>query len=242
MCVICLYVYIIGWADVSHAHPIPSSGRSRLMVARQRPALAAELADMGFAWGQPIFMRIFKAEKQLELWIKQKNHFKFFKSYRVCSYGRKGLGPKTQEGDGRAPEGFYFVTPRQLNPHSRFHLSFNLGYPNAYDQFHGYTGSALMVHGDCVSVGCFAMTDRAMEEIYTLAVTALKNGQKFFRVHIFPFKMTEKNMKTHRGSKWMAFWQNLKAGYDWFADQGHIPPNVVVRRGRYFFEVAWETQ
>lgn len=242
MLVIYFCVSILGWTDVSHARHIPSSGRSRQMTARQRAALQGELAEKGGAWGQPIFIRIFKAEKRLEIWMKQKNRFKFFKSYRVCTYGPKGLGPKTRQGDGKAPEGFYYVAPRQLNPHSRYHLSFNLGYPNAYDRFHGYTGSALMVHGNCVSIGCFAMTDGDMEEIYTLAEAALKNGQQFFRVHIFPFEMTEKNMKIHRDSRWMDFWQNLRGGYDWFANRGHVPPNVVVHQGRYLFENAWEIQ
>lgn len=232
---------IFDWNDVCCAQHLPSSGRSRQAVERQRPVLQRDLACKGFSWGTPIFIRIFKAENQLEVWLKKGNRFKLYKSYTVCTYGGKGLGPKTRQGDGKAPEGFYFVTPRQINPHSRFHLAFNLGYPNAYDRRHGYTGSALMVHGDCVSIGCFAMTDASMEEIYTLADAALKNGQPFFKVHIFPFKMTEKNMQTYTNSRWIDFWRNLRFGYDWFIDQGHVPPDTSVFQGRYQFACTLES-
>ena len=145
------------------------------------------------------------------------------------------LGPKLKEGDGQAPEGFYFVPPSHMNPKSRFHLSFNLGYPNAYDRANGRTGSALMVHGGQASVGCFAMTDPKVEEIYALAEAALRNGQRFFRVHSFPFRMTDGNLARHPASRWQPFWLNLKEGYDFFEDSG-LPPDVVVGNMRYSFK------
>ena len=110
-----------------------------------------------------------------------------------------------------------------------------MGYPNAYDRAHGRTGSALMVHGSCVSVGCYAMTDSIIEEIYTLAQSALQHQQAFFRVHIFPFRMNSKNMQLHAQSVWLDFWKNLKPGYDWFEKNG-IPPNVGVAKKRYIFD------
>jgi murein L,D-transpeptidase YafK len=122
-----------------------------------------------------------------------------------------------------------------MNPLSNYHLSFNLGYPNSYDRLHGRTGSALMVHGSCVSIGCYAMTDKGIEEIFTLADAALCNGQPFFRVHIFPFPMTEENMRKHVNSKWYEFWKNLKEGYDFFEEGGHNPPNVEVKNKQYVF-------
>jgi murein L,D-transpeptidase YafK len=146
------------------------------------------------------------------------------------------LGPKQKKGDWQSPEGFYFVRGSQLNPFSQFHLAFNLGYPNRYDRAHGRTGSALMVHGDCVSAGCFAMTDEQIDEIYTLAEAALKNGQPYFKVHIFPFRMTAENMKKHRNSPWLAFWDNLKEGYDLF-EKYHYPPETSVRNKRYVFRM-----
>jgi murein L,D-transpeptidase YafK len=214
----------------------PSSPHARQVIARQRAPLQRQLAAGGFAWGAPLFIRIFKSEHVLEVWLKQPSGYARFKSFPICTYGGKGLGPKLRQGDGRAPEGFYFVPPNRMNPFSRFHLAFNLGYPNLYDRANGRTGSALMVHGSCVSIGCFAMTDRCMETIYTLADAALRNGQPFFRVHIFPFRMSRQNMQRHRRSPWIGFWRNLKDGYDWFAEHNHTPPNVVLGNGRYSFE------
>ena len=92
-----------------------------------------------------------------------------------------------------------------------------------------------MVHGSCVSIGCYAITDSLIEEIYTLADAAFRNGQRFFRVHVFPFRMNDANMTRHNGSEWYSFWENLKEGYDFFENNGHIPPNVEVRDGRYVF-------
>jgi murein L,D-transpeptidase YafK len=93
-----------------------------------------------------------------------------------------------------------------------------------------------MVHGSCISIGCYAMTDKKIEEIFALVVSAFKNGQKYFRIHIFPFRMTSENMTSHHHSKWHEFWKNLKQGYDFFEDNGHMPPNVTVKNKRYVFE------
>ena len=217
-------------------HGIPSSPRSREAISRMQPKLEEELVKKGINFGAPIYIRIFKEERELEVWIKGNNDFRLFKKYPICTYGYGTLGPKIKQGDGQAPEGFYYVTPIQLNPVSNFHLSFNLGYPNHYDRIYKRTGSALMVHGSCVSIGCYAMTDEKIEEIYTLADAALGNGQSFFRVHAFPFKMTNKNMKKHRKSEWYSFWTNLKEGYEYFEHHGNLPPNVEVRNKKYVFE------
>ena len=178
-------------------------------------------------------MRIFKEPKELEVWILKDARYELFKTYKVHAYSGK-LGPKQREGDQQAPEGFYFVPARAMNPNSSYHLSFNLGYPNAYDKAHGCTGNALMVHGSTVSIGCFAMTDPRIEEIYTLADGALRGGQPFFRVHIFPFRMSDENLKAHAGTRWDAFWLNLKAGHDHF-EKEKVPPDVGVKDGKYVF-------
>ncbi|MDZ4122436.1 MAG: murein L,D-transpeptidase family protein [Candidatus Cloacimonadaceae bacterium] len=214
----------------------PTSARFREVYARIKPQLDKELAAKKLELGAPVYMRIFKSEKLLEVWLKKGSRYELFKTYSVCTYGSEGLGNKNREGDGRAPEGFYYITPSQMNPSSSFHLSFNLGFPNSYDRFHGKTGSGLLVHGKCVSIGCYAMTDKGIEEIYTLADRALRGGQSFFRVHIFPFRMTDANMRKHKDSIHYEFWQNLKVGYDFFVDSGYMPPNVLVRRGKYVFE------
>jgi len=219
----------------SLSQDFPSSKRSRDAVERVKPNLTFELDKEGLEYGSPIYIRIFKEEKVLEVWIQDSINFKLFKTYPICTYGAGGLGPKIKEGDGMAPEGFYFVVPNKLNPYSDFHLSFNLGYPNAYDRSHGRTGSALMVHGNCVSIGCYAMSDPVIEEIYAMVDAAFRHGQPFFRVHIFPFKMTSYNMHRYENSKHYQFWQNLKKGYDAFNEPRFRPPNVEVANCRYVF-------
>lgn len=233
-----LFVTIMVTTGVSEGQEVPSSSRSREVIARVTPKLQRDFSRAGFNWGAPIFIRIFKETKELEIWLKNSNTFRLFKTYKICTYGWRSLGPKIRKGDGRAPEGFYYVLPRQMNPFSDYHLSFNLGYPNSYDRLHGRTGGALMVHGSCVSIGCYAMRDEGIEEIFTLADAALRNGQPFFRVHIFPFRMTEENMRKHVNSEWYGFWENLKEGYDFFEEGGHNPPNVEVKNKQYVFEAS----
>ncbi len=226
-------VLVIPATDGLTVH-IPSSGRSEEVIKKVRPGLEEELRARNLSFGAPVYMRVFKESSELEVWVKNSEKFELFKNYHIC-YFSGDLGPKLRRGDLQSPEGFYYVKPGQLNPVSQFHLSFDIGYPNAYDRAHGRTGSALMVHGDCVSIGCYAMTDRNIEEIYALAVGAFRKGQPFFRVHVFPFRMTDENMKEHDGSKWTAFWRNLKEGYDVF-EEDRRPPNVTVRNGKYYFE------
>jgi murein L,D-transpeptidase YafK len=172
---------------------------------------------------------------ELEVWVKSNDKFELFKTYKICTYGSGTLGPKTSRGDGQAPEGFYFVTPQRLNPVSNFHLSFNIGYPNKYDRIHKRTGGNLMVHGNCVSIGCYAMTNAGIEEIYAIGDAAFRNNQKFFRVHIFPFKMKDENIEKYKESEWSEFWKNLKEGYDYF-EKNKIPPNVEIEDKKYIFE------
>ncbi len=198
---------------------VPFTARSDKAIARVLPALTERLEAMKLEYGVPIFIRIFKETEELELWVKNGDRFDLFETYDICTFSGR-LGPKLKTGDRQSPEGFYFVTPGRMNPASRFHLSFNLGFPNAYDRYHGRTGSALMVHGNCVSIGCYAMTDRRIEEIYAMADGAFRNGQPFFRVHVFPFRMTGENMEKHRRSKWREFWENLQEGYEHFERTG----------------------
>jgi murein L,D-transpeptidase YafK len=234
MVVMVLLVLGILQADISFAYDIPSSRKSKRVITRVRPILAKDLLSQGLSLSSPIFIRIFKKSAELEVWVKNFERFKLFKTYKLCRFSGS-LGPKIRLDDRQSPEGFYYVKPDQLNPSSQYHLSFNIGYPNSYDKAHGRTGSALMVHGDCVSIGCYAMTDERIEEIYTLADAAFRGGQPFFRVHIFPFRMTKKNMEQHKNSRWHGFWKNLKQGYDIFKNT-KIPPNVMVRNKKYVFE------
>ncbi|MGI9521346.1 MAG: L,D-transpeptidase family protein [Hyphomicrobiaceae bacterium] len=194
-------------------------------------ALDTRLAARGFKIGAPIFVRILKREFELEIWMKRNGRFHLFETYPVCKWSGR-LGPKLREGDRQAPEGFYTVMASAMNPASRWHRSFNLGYPNVVDRHHGRTGSFLMVHGGCSSIGCYAMTNPAVDEIWRIAQAAFRAGQRRFHVHAFPFRMTSANLKAHNASKWHEFWKELKAGYDAFEETGQ-PPLIYACRGRY---------
>lgn len=204
----------------------------------QYVSLQKRFKETGTEKGDALFIRIFKEEALLEVWIKKEERYVHLKDYAICAYSG-GLGPKLKEGDKQAPEGFYRVYPKQLNPRSKFHLAFNLGYPNAYDRAHHRTGSYLMVHGRCTSIGCYAMTDANIEEIYDLVESALKKGQSYVPVHIFPFKMEDEAMDAHSESRWYDFWMQLKEGYDYFEAE-EIPPKVEVIHGDYVVSEAQE--
>lgn len=222
-------------ADCKERVAAPGQARAAAAAARVRPALQADLAAAGLRFGDPVFIRAFKEELELEVFVRDRvtQKFRLFRTYPIAK-SSGNLGPKLAEGDSQVPEGFYFVPPAALKPDSQFHLAFNVGYPNAYDRFHQRTGSSIMVHGNAVSIGCLAMTDAKIEEIYTLCDAALKGGQAFFRVHIFPFRMTEERLTKAAGDPWEPFWRNLKDGYDFFETKG-VPPDVAVETGRYRF-------
>ena len=185
----------------------------------------------------PILIRIYKEESTLEVW-KQDRSGKFapLNSYPICKFSGK-LGPKLMEGDYQAPEGFYDITPDQMNPNSSEYLALNTGFPNAFDRSLGRTGSLLMVHGGCRSVGCYAMTDYAMEEIYGLVDEAFKGGQETIQLQAFPFRMTAQNLTRHAGDPNIPFWEMLKAGNDAFLATER-PPRVAVCGRRYIFNPA----
>lgn len=214
---------------------IPSSNRSKLAVKNNETRLKKEFASQNLTWGNDVFIRIFKHTKTLELWVKKGSTFTLFKTYDICKYSG-GLGPKKKEGDLKSPEGFYYTTPSLLNPFSQLHLSFNIGYPNKFDRQHGYTGSAIMIHGYCYSIGCYAMTNPSIEEIYTIINGAYQHKQKLIRIHIFPFKMSNYNMALAKRltPTLYPFWLNLKEGYDYF-EQHKNPPNVEVKNKKYIF-------
>lgn len=216
----------------AQAGTVPSSRVSDLAYESARPGLARDLEAEGLSLGSPVFLRITKAPAELTAYVQDANGvYKPFRTWPVCSVSGT-LGPKKAEGDGQAPEGFYTVKPAQMNPSSSYHLSFNLGYPNAFDRAHGRTGSFLMVHGNCVSIGCFAMTDPVIEQIWTLMQAAFANGQSEVPVHIFPFPMTEVNLKAHAGDADAAFWSQIAPAWTSFDQTGQVP-KVTVSGKRY---------
>lgn len=219
----------------------PAREASKTRQVFDRTQLVADLDRAGFALGDKAHVRIFKRERRLELWLSaaaDNGRFRLFRNYEICNYSGT-LGPKLREGDHQAPEGFYRVAQSQLNPNSRHHLSFNLGFPNAYDQQLERTGSALMVHGGCSSVGCYAIGDENVDEVYAVVEAALKAGQPAVDVHAFPFRLTNAALSAESGHTWAPFWRNLKDGHDLF-DARRQPPRVGACRGEYLFDTAAE--
>lgn len=201
--------------------------------------LLSQMSAKGMSPADPILVRIYKQESELELWKRDRSgRYALLKTYPLCRWSGK-LGPKMREGDRQAPEGFYTVTPGLMNPKSQFYLAFNLGYPNQLESALGYQGSALMVHGACTSSGCYAMTDDGVAEVYAVAREAFAAGAPSFQVQALPFRMTPRNFARYRDDPNMPFWRNLKEGTDVFAVTRQ-PPNVSACGGRYRFTPAGE--
>ncbi len=208
------------------------NSRSRNAMARVKPALETRLEELKLSWGCPVYVRIFKQEMVLELWVGDaQGDYKLFGQYEVCSLSGT-LGPKEKEGDLQGPEGFYELGPQLMNPWSSYHLSFNIGYPNGYDRKLGRTGGLIMVHGRCASLGCFAMRDEPIEVIYSMVASAFQHGQRKVRVDVYPFRMTTKNLSNYEQSAWLGFWREIKPGFDIFETTRRVP-SVIVDRGKY---------
>src|ERR1700685_3898817 len=153
------------------------------------PKLIAAMVEKDMDLQSPILVRLFKEEAELEVWKQDRSgRFALLKTYPICRWSGD-LGPKVREGDRQAPAGFYNITPAPMNPQSAYYLSFNTGYPNAYDRSLGHTGSELMVHCDCSSRGCYAMTDEQIAESYSLGRESFFGGQKSFQFQAYAFRM-----------------------------------------------------
>jgi murein L,D-transpeptidase YafK len=210
--------------SVSDRHAQPLS--EKMLVEIEKKSMVAQSG---------ILIRIFKEESELEVWKEDKSgRLALLRTFPICRWSGE-LGPKIKAGDRQAPEGFYTITPGLMNPNSQYHLAINTGFPNAYDRANDRTGSFLMIHGDCSSAGCYAMTDEQIAEIYALARESFLGGQRSFQVQAYPFRMTPLNMARHRDSPHMAFWRMLKQGYDHF-EVTHLSPKVDVCERRYVFD------
>lgn len=208
------------------------------IAPKSQRALPAKVVNAIKAKGMtvtaPIMVRLFKEEGVLEVWKrKDTGRYDLVTSYEICKWSGK-LGPKFKEGDRQAPEGFYTVRPGQMNPNSSYYLSFNMGFPNAYDRAHDRTGQHLMVHGACSSAGCYSMSDENVAEIYAFARDAFRGGQESFQIQAFPFRMTPANMARYKNDPNFEFWTMLKEGYDHF-EITKVPPKVDVCDKRYVF-------
>jgi len=199
--------------------------------------LLKKISDINSTPTAPTMLRIIKQESVMEVW-KQTNSGKYalLTTYKICSWSG-GLGPKIIEGDYQSPEGFYDIGPAQLNPYSSYYLSFNTGFPNKFDKSYGRTGANLMVHGDCSSAGCYAMTDKEIADIFAIVRESFAGGQKTVQLEIFPFRMTPDNLAKQNGNKNMPFWQNIKSGYDSF-ELTRQPPSWDVCDKKYVFNAT----
>jgi murein L,D-transpeptidase YafK len=208
-----------------------NGGRSLAPIPQKTMAL---MDSIGTTASAPVLFRAYKKEAVFEIW-KQKSdgQYALLKSYPMCRWSGQ-LGPKKREGDRQVPEGFYAITPGQMNPNSHYYLSFNVGYPNAYDRAWDRTGADIMVHGICSSAGCFSMTDPQIEEIYAIAREAFNGGQREIQFQSYPFRMTLDNLAKERLDPNMAFWKELKNGSDHFeVTKAEVP--VVVCNRHYVF-------
>jgi len=222
------------------AAQLPTSERLEQVRLAKQTALTTEMAAQNLELGAPSLIRVFKKEKTLETWIQDQEtkRYVLFKSYPICNYSGT-FGPKLAEGDHQAPEGFYTIKANQMNPWSQYHLSFDIGFPNEYDRAHRRTGSNLMIHGDCKSEGCYAITDESIEDVYLLTEASITNGHNV-PVHAFPFRMTARNMERHNASQWTPFWENLKEGYDAF-ELTKTPPQISVSSGHQNRKYVFKT-
>jgi murein L,D-transpeptidase YafK len=208
---------------------IPFPGTPNIAQFEQR------LKEKGLAVGSAVFIRVFKAESELEVWMQKGDRFELFATYPICHWSGT-LGPKVNEGDKQSPEGVYTVPLRQLHMIGRHPRTLNLGFPNALDKQFQRTGSYILIHGGCGSVGCFAMTNPVIEEIFSLSQAALRSGnQDAIQVNVFPFRMTEPKLRAYAMHEWYDFWRNLKDVHDAF-ERTKRPPKVTVCEGRYWVE------
>jgi murein L,D-transpeptidase YafK len=231
----CLFsISCLGALATSHA--AVEGNQTPDKATRELPAqLNSLIQQRGMPKRSPILLRIFKEESELEVWKQgSSGRFDLLKVYPICRWSGD-LGPKVGAGDRQAPEGFYTITPSQMNPNSKYYLAINIGFPNAYDRANDRRGAFLMIHGDCSSSGCYAMTDEQIGEIYSLARESFLGGQPSFQIQAYPFRMTPANMARHRTNPNIGFWTMLKVGNDHF-EVSHLEPKIDVCDKRYVFD------
>ena len=212
---------------------VASDVRQRFTRTFETAQLPGDLAAIGARLGAPMLLRVFKQEREVEVWVQPEDQqtFVLFRIFPICFYSGK-LGPKVKEGDMQSPEGFYFVGPAQMRAKSQYHRAIDFAFPNDYDAAQGYTGTELLIHGNCVSSGCYAMTDPFVEQLYELGSATAATAAQGFWIHAFPFHMTAEALAGQQDSPWHGFWAQLKAGYDAFESR-RVPPHISVESGRY---------
>ncbi|MGN6531069.1 MAG: L,D-transpeptidase family protein [Ginsengibacter sp.] len=221
------------------------SFKMQTALAMRQDSLQKEFKANGLEWPvKYVFIRSFKYDGQLEVWVKNeaKEKYKLFKTYRVCLLSG-AMGPKRMQGDYQVPEGFYYIN--EFNPRSNYHLALGLNYPNASDKILSDSvrpGNGIYIHGSCVSVGCIPVTDNDIEEIYLIASSAKASGEDFIPVHVFPVRYDRKKSfeffesYSRNNPSLEKFGLQLKAAYDRFEATKEVPIVMVDRKGDYVID------
>ena len=211
---------------------------------RKADTLRKQFAAAGLQWpAKQIYIRSFKYDKQLEVWVKndKKEPYKLFKTYKICMQSGT-MGPKRMQGDYQVPEGFYQIN--EFNPNSNYHLSLGLNYPNASDKIlsdPAKPGNSIYIHGNCVSTGCIAIADVPIEELYVIASSVKSAGQEFIPVHVFPVRYNVKksleylNTTIKTNEYLQQFNKNIKEVFDFFEAKKQLPIILVNKKGEYVF-------
>ncbi|MFO0550067.1 MAG: L,D-transpeptidase family protein [Polyangiaceae bacterium] len=214
------------------------TNRDRKAAAEKRLPIVKELfanAGVAFPPAQVLF-RVFKQENELELWAASTADGQLGKiaTYRIC-YASGAIGPKRKEGDRQVPEGFY-----TLNAYTstwKYHLMMYVSYPNGLDKIRGgpTPGGEIYIHGNCVSVGCIAMGDERIEELWLVAHT-LNEAGGVVHLHVFPTRGLTELLASGTMPEHHDFWANLKTGYDYFEERRRLPVVSVGPGATYVFK------
>lgn len=237
-----VYVFILLWPNFTGCQSddrIPSNDKTTILKDSVLQQLMPVFAQKGVIPGDSVLIRVFKQEKELELWVAKDSGLVLLKTFPVCAASGKP-GPKRKEGDLQVPEGFYTVD--YFNPDSDYHLSFRVNYPNEADRFFAdaeHPGGDIFIHGHCASIGCVAIRDKPIEFVFTAALLAAEKGQHDIPVHIFPCRMEKENLRLLNIAfpQHNEFWNNLQQIYDRFETKPEFfPIGVRSENGRYFIE------
>jgi murein L,D-transpeptidase YafK len=242
------FVFIFFLLNVFAQNAYTPPGKSAKLITDIMPkiedSLKKQFESSQLNWPPAtVYIRSFKYERQLEVWIKNdsKAAFKLFKSYKVCMQSGT-TGPKRMEGDYQVPEGFYHIN--DFNTNSMYHLSLGLNYPNSSDRILSDSlrpGSAIYIHGNCVSVGCIAIGDPSIEEVFAIATAAKNNGQDFVPVHVFPVKYGNQASMDYltnaiKDNEYLKdFNKSIRGAYDFFESKKELPVIMVNQKGQYLF-------
>ena len=218
-------------ADAKAASLIDKSPSS--IAAVKEGLLTEEFAARGLKLGSPVFLRVYKQSSKMEVWVAQGPRYALFKTYRICRWSG-GLGPKMFEGDRQSPEGLYHITAEDLIVNPRWHRAMNINYPNRFDVVNGRGGSGILIHGKCGSVGCFAIQDNNVEEVYDAVRAALQNGQVSIPVLALPFSFATYAPAVEDTLRLNEFWSDLRRA-DILFNRDRVPPTAWVCDGRYYF-------